>query len=53
MNPVHNAPIEQKKEKKKDPGSLIDTKNKTHQKQKNKGPNSAWKLPGQTDKQTL
>jgi len=33
---VHNAPIEKKKEKKKDPGSLIDTKNKTHQ--KNKGP---------------
>jgi hypothetical protein len=34
VNPVHNAPVEQKK--KKGPGSLIDTKNKTHQKKKKK-----------------
>jgi hypothetical protein len=46
----------QKKEKK---GQLTDTENKTHQKkkkktkkQKNKGPGSSWKLPGQTDRQT-
>jgi hypothetical protein len=40
VNPVHNAPVEQKK-KKKGPGSLTDTENKIHQKKKKKkGPGS-------------
>jgi hypothetical protein len=39
VNLVHNAPpladkTQQKKKKKKGPGSLIDTENKTHQKKK-------------------
>jgi hypothetical protein len=33
VNPVHNAPVEQKK-KKKGSGSLTDTENKIHQKKK-------------------
>jgi hypothetical protein len=35
VNPVHNAPVEQKK-KKKGPGSLTDTENKIHPKKKKK-----------------
>jgi len=44
-------PKKKKKTKNKGPGNLTDTKNKTHQK-KIKNPGSAWKLLGQTDRQT-
>jgi len=51
VNPVHNAPIEQKK-RKKGPGSLIDTENKTHKKnlKKNKGLGSLTDTENKTHK---